>query len=121
MSDIDWDQFDSDFIKFDEIGDSVAGTIMAIRVGKDFKGNPCPELVVRTDNGDKTVTAGQAKLKPELARLKPQVGDRIAIVYSADGDAKPGQAPAKLFDVQVQKVDTAAAGASSGPSASELL
>lgn len=119
MSDIDWDQFDSDFIKFDEVGDNVAGTIMAIRVGKDFKGNLCPELQIRTENGDKVVTAGQAKLKPELARLKPQVGDRIAIVFSGVGDAKPGQAPAKLFDVQVQKADTA--GASSGPSASELL
>jgi len=120
MSDIDWDQFDSDWVKFDEVGDKVAGTIMAIRVGKDFKGAPCPELVIRTDNGDKTVTAGQAKLKPELARLKPQVGDRIAIVYSANGDAKPGQAPAKLFDVQVQRADPVAA-TSGQPSASELL
>lgn len=120
MSDIDWDQFDSDFTKFDKIGDSIAGTIMAIRVGTDFKGAPCPELIIRTDSGDKTVTAGQAKLKPELARLKPRVGDRIAIVYSANSEGKPGQNPAKLFDVKVERADTAAAGAGQ-PSASELL
>lgn len=118
----DWDEYKStsDWVTFDDVGDKVVGQILAIRPGKDFNGQPCPELVLRTDEGDKTLTAGQKVLKALLADEQPQVGDRIAIVYSGIGDAKPGKAPAKLFDVSVDRAN--GAGASSGqPSASELL
>lgn len=101
----DWDQHKQtgDWITFDNVGDHVVGDIIAIRTGKDFSGNPCPELVIRTDDGDeKTLTAGQVRLKSALAEQAPQVGDRIRIVYSGVGDAKPGKAPAKLFDVAVK-------------------
>ena len=118
----DWDEYKStgDWITFENVGDKAVGQILAIRVGRDFNGQPCPELVIRTEEGDKTLTAGQKVLKARLAEEAPQAGDRIAIVYSGVGDAKPGKAPAKLFDVQVQRANTA--GASTGqPSASELL
>jgi hypothetical protein len=101
----DWDQHKQtgDWITFDNVGDTVIGDIIAIRTGEDFNRNPCPELVIRTDDGaEKTLTAGQVRLKSELAAQAPQVGDRIRIVYSGVGDAKPGKAPAKLFEVAVK-------------------
>lgn len=101
----DWDQHKQtgDWITFDNVGDTVIGDVIAIRTGKDFSGNPCPELVLKMDDGsEKTLTAGQVRLKSELAEQAPQVGDRIRIVYSGVGDAKPGKAPAKLFDVAVK-------------------
>ncbi len=118
----DWNEYKStgDWVTFDSVGDKVVGQVLAIRVGKDFNGQPCPELVLRTDEGDKTLTAGQKVLKARLAEEQPQVGDRIAVVYSGVGDAKPGKAPAKLFDVEVQRSDVAVA-SSGQPSASDLL
>jgi hypothetical protein len=115
----DWDQYkgSSDWITFEQVGDKVVGTIKTIRVGSDFKGNPCPELVIDIDGeGEKTLTAGQKVLKTLLAEKRPNVGDRIAIVYSGVGDAQPGKAPAKLFDVSV-KPGTA----TTGVSADDLL
>lgn len=107
MSGFDWNDFKqtSDWITFDEVGDQVMGTVTAVRVGKDFNGNPCPELVIdlEDDDGEKTLTAGQKILQAKLAEEQPQVGDRIWILYSGVGDARPGRAPAKLFEVKVKR------------------
>lgn len=107
MSDFDWTNFKQtgDWITFDEVGDQVIGTVTAVRVGKDFNGNPCPELVIdlEDDGGEKTLTAGQKVLQSKLAEEAPQVGDRIWILYSGVGDARPGRAPAKLFEVKVKR------------------
>lgn len=100
----DWETFttNGDFISFKEVGDSVVGVIKAIRAGKDFNGNPCPELILDVDGDEKTVTAGQVLLKAALAEKAPNVGDRIRIVYSGIGEARPGKAPAKQFTVDVK-------------------
>jgi hypothetical protein len=109
MSGFDWNDFKQtgDWITFDEVGDQVIGVVTAVRSGKDFNGNPCPELVIdlEDDGGEKTLTAGQVMLKKALAEAAPQVGDRIWIMYSGVGDAKPGRAPAKLFEVKVKSPD----------------
>lgn len=102
----DYDKYTSgDFVKFENVNDSVIGIIKEIREGKDFNGNPCPLLVLEvSEEGDeKTLTAGQVLLKAALAEKAPQVGDKIRIVYSGVGDAKPGKAPAKQFTVEVKK------------------
>lgn len=103
MSDI-WDEFQSDYVTFKNIGDAVAGEIISLSKASDFNGNPCPQLIIRNDAGEpKTVTAGQVMLRAKLAELRPTVGDRIGIVYSSDGPGSPGKAPAKLFTVQVRR------------------
>lgn len=106
MSNFNWDEFKQtgDWVRFDNVGDGIIGVIKALRQGTDFNNNPCPELVIETEDGDeKTVTAGQVLLKAALAEKQPQVGDKIRIVYSGVGDAKPGKAPAKQFTVDVKK------------------
>lgn len=98
-----WDQFKGEYFKFNNPGDTVEGEAIAVRLGKDFKGEPCPELVVATPKGEKVVTAGQANLKVRLAEEQPEVGDDVKITYTGDGQAKPGQAAPKLFDVVVAR------------------
>lgn len=111
MSDThDWDQYKNTggYVSFKEVGDTVVGTIKTIRTGNDFNFNPCPELVLIMDDGEeRTLTAGQVMLKAALAEKAPQVGDKIRIVYSANGEGKPGKAPAKLFTVDVKAGDPA--------------
>lgn len=99
-----WEEFtnNGDFVSFKEVGDQVVGVIKQIRTGKDFNGNPCPELILDVDGEEKTVTAGQVLLKAALAEKAPQVGDKVRIIYSGIGEARPGKAPAKQFTVDVK-------------------
>jgi hypothetical protein len=122
--DFDWSEFAGSgggaFASFKEVGDSVVGTITAVRKGKDFNGGVCPELVLTTDDGEECiVTAGQKMLQSALATERPAVGDRIGIRYSGVGDAKPGKAPAKLFTVEVGRANAPAA--TPAPAASTSL
>lgn len=98
-----WSKYKGDFVSFKELGDSVEGTVLSLAEGQDFNGNPCPQLVIDTDEGSRTVTAGQAMLKAALAEKEPAQGDWISIEYYANGDGKPGRAPAKLFKVEVKR------------------
>lgn len=119
MSGFNWDDFaNGEFVKFENVGDSVSGEVRSVTVGEDFNGQPCPKLLIATDGGDdRTVTAGQKVLQSRLSEVRPQPGERIAIVYTGVGDAKPGKAPAKLFTVQVRGVDGALRQAPEGESA----
>lgn len=92
-----------EYVKFENVGDQVIGVIKEVREGRDFNGNPCPELILEDDDGEeRTVTAAQVMLKASLAEKAPQKGDRVRIKYSGVGEAKPGKAPAKEFTVDVK-------------------
>lgn len=141
MGGIDWDEFNSptdgefpDSFKFDTVGKSIAGTISNLRV-TDFGGtaDKSPELWITKDDGEQlSVVATQTRLKQLLAQERPNVGDRIAIVYTGDGErTKPGFNPPKQFDVVVKRAadSTPAAataepqpvGATAGPAAADLV
>lgn len=92
-----------EYVKFENVGDQVIGVVKQVREGRTFNGNPCPELVLEDESGEeRTVTAGQVMLRAALAEKQPQPGDKVRITYSGVGDAKPGQAPPKLFTVDVK-------------------
>lgn len=140
MGSINWDEFvpaagDGEFpdrFKFDVVNASIAGEIVELRV-TDFGGtaDKSPELWVRKDDGSTwSVVATQTRLKQLLAQERPIVGDRIAIVYTGDGErTKPGFNPPKQFDVvvkrgadQTQANSSAPAGDTAArPSAAELV
>ena len=88
--------------KFDTIGVSIAGTITNIRRA-EFDGRGVPELWLDTPDGETSVLCGQANLMTQLLDLRPNVGDRIAIVYTGQRKAKLGMA--KLFDVSLKRAD----------------
>lgn len=92
-----------EFVKFENVGDQIIGVVKDIREGRTFNGDPCPELILETEDGEeRTVTAGQVLLKTALAEKAPQKGDKVRITYSGVGEAKPGKAPAKVFTVDVK-------------------
>jgi hypothetical protein len=122
MSDY-WDQYDDtdgdgggfEYVKFNDVGDSLKGRITALDEGEDFNGNPCPMLTLSTETGRKIWTASQAVAKRILLELRPQVGWEIEVRYSGQSESKPGRAPAKLFTIEVLSRDTEAAPVAAAP------
>lgn len=110
------------FKKWASPGEHIVGTVTAKQVGRDANGEPCPQLIIRTDTGEEvTVTAGQAQLKGRLLELAPNAGDRIAITYTGD-ERREGGKTLKCFDVQTKPGDgTTAAMAPAGVTAADLL
>jgi hypothetical protein len=100
---LDWNRYKSNYMKFDSVGDSIEGTILALSEGEDFNGHPCPQLTIDTDSGPRKVTCGQVMLQAALAEKEPLEGDFVRITYSGAGEIRPGRTPAKLFSVTVTR------------------
>lgn len=101
-----WDKFgQGDRFKFVTPGDTIEGEVLLLSA-TDFGGTAdlTPVLTIRTDQGDKEVTASQAVLCSRLAEQSPEVGDHISIRFDGEADkARPGRSPAKLFTVTVKR------------------
>jgi len=101
-----WDSFgQSDRFKFVNPGDTIEGEVLKLSA-TDFGGTAdlTPVLTIRTDQGDKEVTASQTVLCSRLAEQSPEPGDHIMIRYDGEADkARPGRSPAKLFTVTVKR------------------
>lgn len=106
-----------EFVSFDNIGDSVAGTINAIRTHRFDDGKVVPQILLSTDDGEeKTLTAGQVRLKAELAAQRPEPGDHLSVVLS-DIEKRTGGKTLKIFTVQVNRGGKPAAAATPAPAA----
>ena len=112
-----WDdpelKINSDYIKFENPGDTASGTIVAIRAHKFDDGNVVPQIILNTADGEKTVTAGQMQLKAMLADKRPNVGDTITITFT-EVEKRSGGKTLKKFDVQVGAQHATAAAATAG-------
>lgn len=97
-----------DYIKFDEPGTTIAGKVLSISKYDWGDGTYAPQLILDTDDGEKTVTAGQVRLKALLAETKPQPGDVITIVYVGT-EPRPGGKTLKNFTVDVIRATNTAA------------
>lgn len=96
-----------DYIKFETIGDTITGKITAVRKHTFDDGKVVPQIILDTDAGEKIVTAGQVRLKAELAAKRPGVGDTITITLS-DVEKRAGGKTLKHFDVIVGPAPVAA-------------
>lgn len=112
MTVIDWTEFGGaggdypDRFKFEEIGDAIAGEITELKIATMPDGTRIPALNIRTADGTVwSLLASQRGLQSLLASNRPATGDRIAIVMTGLGEAKPGKSPAKLFEVQLKRGD----------------
>jgi hypothetical protein len=120
MTDI-WDtpelKIATDYIKFEEPGDTVVGEVLDIRIHHWNDGTTSPQLLLLVDGEEKSLTAGQYQLKAKLAELRPQVGDTIRVVF--DGiEKRAGGKTLKLFSLDVKRangVANAAATATATP------
>ena len=109
MTDFPWSEHrPSDFpesFKFKTPGDTITGRIQEVKT-TTFGGRrePVPELVIDTDDGERSVAATQVMLLGALADERPQAGDLISITYTGDSaSAKAGFNPTKQFNVTVER------------------
>jgi hypothetical protein len=72
-----------------QVGDKIVGTLVAIGTrASQFGDQPYPLLTLATDKGEVIIHAFHSVLKNELAAQRPQVGDRIGIVFNGKPDGK---------------------------------
>jgi hypothetical protein len=97
---IDWTQFKGEYVKWTAAGQVVTGELRAARIGS-YKDKQYPELVLETDDGTRILSASQSALMRQLAEDPPRIGDTVTVEYLGEGEAKAGQSPVKLFDVEI--------------------
>ncbi len=91
------------YVKWENQGDKVVGDVVDLTIGQSLQGDKVPQLTVRADDGtDTIITAAQARLKAEILRLKPGIGDRVSITYTGN-EKREGGKTLKLFEVKVVK------------------
>jgi hypothetical protein len=92
-----------EFISFEKVGDSVSGTINAIRTHRFDDGKVVPQILLTTDDGEeRTMTAGQVRLKAELAAQRPEAGDHLSVTFS-ELEKRAGGKTLKHFNVVVTR------------------
>lgn len=93
---------DGSYIRWNDPGQQVVGTIVEMGVGNDINGNPCPQLTINTTDGDVIVTCSQAQLRSKVIEIHKtvtiRVGDKFAIVYTGN-ENRAGGKTLKCFDV----------------------
>lgn len=110
-----WDdpelQTSDNFFKFENVGDTLQGRIDVIRRQRWEDGTMCPQLILTDGNGEEvTLTAGQIRLKAELVKQRPEVGDEIWIRLS-NIERRTGGKTLKHFDVRIRRGQGAPAAA----------
>lgn len=106
-----------DYVKFENIGDTITGVINAIRAHRFDDGKVAPQILLTTPDGEeKTVSAGQVRLKVALAEQRPEAGDTISITLT-DIEKRAGGKTLKHFTVNVQRGTGAAPATAVAPPA----
>lgn len=113
-----WDepelQPDGEYISFAKVGDVAAGTVKSITVQRWDDGSVAPKIQLLCDDGEeKTLTAGQVKLKAALQEQRPEVGDHITVTLTSI-EPRGGGKTLKHFDVVVARATGAAPKATGG-------
>lgn len=100
-----WDDPDlkvnSEYVRFDQIGDTVTGRVLSIKAHRWDSGEVSPQILLDCDGEERTVTAGQVRLKAALAEKRPERGDVLTITL-ADIEKRSGGKTLKHFDVSVR-------------------
>lgn len=106
MSSNYWDNpaiaVNTDYVKFENVGDTVTGAIIDLGVQQWQDGSMSPKLTLRTTEGDRVLTASQVQLKSKLSELRPNVGDTIKVTL-AGVEKLAGGKTLKKFDVNVKR------------------
>lgn len=100
-----WDEPDlktgGEFIKFDAVGETASGVITSIRVHRWDDGKVDPQIYLTTDDGEeRTLTAGQVRLKAALTEARPNIGDHLKVTLTQI-EKRAGGKTLKHFEVAV--------------------
>lgn len=93
------------YVNFKNIGDSVEGTVLSVGLQTWDDGTVAPKITIHTNEGERTLTAGQIRLKMALADKRPEKGDYLAVKFVSVEDRGSGKT-LKHFDVDVRKTMT---------------
>ena len=92
------------FAKWENVGDAYQGVILAYSVdgGTDFNGEPVPQIVLGTADGNVVINGSQKNLRNKLrdGALKLRVGRMCRISFSGTYEAPKGLG--KEFTVQAR-------------------
>lgn len=92
-----------DYIKFENVGDTITGKVLSVGAHRWDDGSVSPQVLLMTDDGEeKTITAGQIRLKAALAEQRPEVGDTLTVTYT-ELEKRAGGKTLKHFEVKVNK------------------
>lgn len=90
----------SDYVKFENPGDSVHGEITSLTLHQFEDGKRVPKLTLATSGGDVTLTAGQQQLMAKLTELRPEIGDTITVTF-VRSEKRAGGKTLKHFEVKI--------------------
>lgn len=92
-----------EFVKFENVGDTISGTITAVRSHRFDDGKVVPQILLTTDDGeDRTMTAGQIRLKAALVEQRPEAGDHVTVTFT-EVEKRSGGKTLKHFTVDVKR------------------
>lgn len=92
-----------EFIEFNNVGDVASGVIKVVRTHRFDDGKVVPQLLLVCDDGEeRTLTAGQIRLKMTLVEQRPEAGDHIRVTYTSK-EPRAGGKTLKHFDVQITR------------------
>lgn len=102
-----WDDPDlaagGEFYTFENIGDTASGVIKVVRTHTFDDGKKVPQILMVDDDGsERTLTAGQVRLKAELVEQRPEAGDHLKVTL-VNIEKRAGGKTLKIFNVQVTR------------------
>jgi hypothetical protein len=97
----------SDYVSFNEIGDTVTGVVTGVFAHRFDDGKVVPKIMLAVGDGEVALTAGQVRLKAELSEKRPEVGDTLTVTLT-EIEKRAGGKTLKHFDVVVAKSGTPA-------------
>jgi hypothetical protein len=97
----------SDYVSFNEVGDSVTGIVTGVYAHRFDDGKVVPKIMLDTADGEVALTAGQVRLKAALSEQRPEVGDNLTVTMT-EIEKRAGGKTLKHFDVTVVKSGTPA-------------
>ena len=79
------------YVTFENVGDSVEGTITDIGLQSWEDGTVTPKITLDTEEGTRIITAGQVRLRIALAEKRPEVGDYLRVSLIGIEDRSEGK------------------------------
>lgn len=90
------------YIRFENVGDEITGTITSITKRTFADGKNAAEFTLDTPRGLKRMTASQSQLQRLMWNQKPDLGDTITVRFDSL-EKMAGGMTRKLFTLRVQR------------------
>lgn len=92
-----------EYFSFDKVGDSASGFVKVVRTHRFDDGKVVPQILLLGQDGvDRTLTAGQIRLKTTLVEQRPEPGDWLVVTLTQI-EKRAGGKELKHFDVQITR------------------